>query len=360
MDTVAPKRKIRRKVVVRRKRPIDPVVRVARTLLEAGGEVMVFTGAGVSEESGVPTYRDPGGIWESFDQKEVGHINGFLKNPLMCWRFEFELWKLLASVKPNTAHLCLASLEAQGLVNGVITQNVDGLHQNAGSSVVHELHGNEMRGICLRKTCKQTYTAVEVFKNLGWVGETGEICHENVPPCPGKQPKIKKTQKKAPSSDSSSDSTSDATNLSSSVSDTSSESSVDYQSMLQLPARKIAHEGAPKCMECDGVLKPDAIYFGEALKNSVKKSCFTLSETSRCALVIGSSCIVSPANKLPLLVKSKGGTIVEINPNKTLMTPHAVIHLEGKAGEVLPIITVTVLSMVAAKAAALAVLAGCI
>eukprot|EP01059_Diplonema_ambulator_P013450 TRINITY_DN23969_c0_g1_i2.p1 TRINITY_DN23969_c0_g1~~TRINITY_DN23969_c0_g1_i2.p1 ORF type:complete len:401 (+),score=82.86 TRINITY_DN23969_c0_g1_i2:99-1205(+) len=345
-----PKKKIRRKLV-KRKKVVDPVVRVANAVLGAEGKMMVFTGAGVSEESGVPTYRDPGGIWEMFDQKAVGHINGFLGNPLQCWRFEFELWKLLRTVKPNKAHYCVAEMERWGFVHGVVTQNVDGLHQLAGSENVHELHGNEMRGVCLRRTCKRTYTAVEIFKGLGWVDDGLNIIEENVPPCPGKG---KHGKKRRGDSDSSG---SDASNISSDVSDTSSESSVDYEEMLEHPSRVEAFKSAPKCPSCEGVLKPDAIYFGEALNNNVKKNCITLSNNSLCAMVIGSSCIVSPANKLPLIVKSKGGTIIEVNPNTTIMTPHSLLHLEGRAGEVLPIITVTVLTISSAQAAVLAILA---
>ena len=346
------------------------VKRAARYMLAAGGDVMVFTGAGVSAESGIPTYRDPGGIWERYDQKAVGHIKGFIGSPQLCWRFEFDLWQLLKNVGPNSAHRGLAELEEAGIVSGVITQNVDGLHQSGGSKVVHELHGNEMRGICLRKTCRKTLDAIKVFQLLGWLDEDKQVLEDNVPepPAPPKKAKAKTQKKQADDSDDASDCSSSvsvastssaATNLTStpSSSGSSSSSSVDYQAHMDLPDRKVAKANAPRCPDCDGVIKPDAIYFGEELKKSVKKDCFALSRKSKSCLVIGSSCIVSPANKLPLLVRAQGGTIVEVNPKKTLMTPHTALHLKGSATDYVSDIVKVSRALVAARVAALAIIA---
>ena len=122
----------------------------AEWLVAARGTVVVSTGAGVSAESGIPTYRDEGGLWELYDQMEVSHIKGFARDPAKCWRFELELHQVLKHCGPNAAHVALAGLEAAGVVKTVVTQNVDGLHIAAGSQDVIELHGSETRGICMR------------------------------------------------------------------------------------------------------------------------------------------------------------------------------------------------------------------
>ena len=351
------------------------IVTSAAAILASKGEVMVFTGAGVSAESGVPTYRDPGGIWESYDQKAVGHISGFCSNPLLCWRFEFELWKLLRSVDANPAHHSLAELERRGFVSGVITQNVDGLHQLAGSSVVHELHGNEMRGICLNKKCRKTYTSVEIFQMLRWVDPSLNIIEANVPEPPNKKSKQKLTPLSDASSssddgspqsdddtasDSDASSSGDASCLSTTPSSSSSDSdsaSRDYQAIMEKSERRAAREAAPKCPTCSGVLKPDAIYFGEELDRHVRRRCIDLSKASKLCIVVGSSCIVAPANKLPLMVRANGGHIIEVNPKPSLMTRHAYIHHDYAAGEVLPLVLISVSALAAAEAAAYCVAA---
>merc|ERR1719310_2505503 len=96
--------------------------------LIVGAKVVAFTGAGVSAESGVPTYRDPGGLWRHYDMKKVSHLSSFKADPIACWRFEFELYRLLLNVSPNDGHRALAELEDLGVIDGVVTQNVEGLH----------------------------------------------------------------------------------------------------------------------------------------------------------------------------------------------------------------------------------------
>ncbi|CAD7923384.1 unnamed protein product [Amoebophrya sp. A120] len=127
---------------------------------------MAFTGAGISAESGVPTYRDPGGLWSFYDPEEVSSIKGFALDPRKVWAFEFEFFKLLAQVHPNPAHEALANMKFR-----IVTQNVDGLHQEAGSETVVEVHGSEVRAICLR--CKKTTDMSEVVRTMQ---ERGSLC----------------------------------------------------------------------------------------------------------------------------------------------------------------------------------------
>lgn len=111
--------------------------------------LLVLTGAGVSAESGIPTFRDAGGLWEGKDVREVATWDGFAADPLRVWRFYSERRRAMADVAPNAAHRALAALEARlGDRFLLATQNIDGLHQAAGSQRVVELHGNLMRSRC--------------------------------------------------------------------------------------------------------------------------------------------------------------------------------------------------------------------
>ena len=109
---------------------------------------VVLTGAGVSTESGIPDFRSATGIWASYDPYEVASIDGFRRDPERVWEFYGRRLDVLAEAQPNPAHLALADLEARGLVQAVITQNVDGLHGRAGSCDVIEVHGSIATASC--------------------------------------------------------------------------------------------------------------------------------------------------------------------------------------------------------------------
>jgi NAD-dependent deacetylase len=118
-------------------------------LLRPGRRAAALTGAGISVESGIPDFRSPGGLWSRFDPLEYAHIAAFRRNPAKVWVLIRELDETIANARPNPAHLALAELEARGLLAGVITQNVDNLHQAGGSVNVIEYHGNAHRFVCL-------------------------------------------------------------------------------------------------------------------------------------------------------------------------------------------------------------------
>ncbi len=110
---------------------------------------VALTGAGISVPSGIPDFRSPGGLWDRYDLAEYGTLGAFTANPEKVWKLLSELEKTVAGAAPNPAHLALAKLERLEVLHGVITQNVDGLHQEAGSACVVELHGNCRRLHCL-------------------------------------------------------------------------------------------------------------------------------------------------------------------------------------------------------------------
>jgi NAD-dependent deacetylase len=120
----------------------------AASLLARSRYAVVLTGAGISVESGIPDFRSAGGLWSRFDPMEYGHIDSFRSHPGRVWKMLLEMDRLLSSAAPNPAHLALAELERRGRVHCVITQNVDSLHQRAGSRNVIEFHGNGRKLRC--------------------------------------------------------------------------------------------------------------------------------------------------------------------------------------------------------------------
>jgi len=117
-------------------------------LLIANQPCVALTGAGVSTESGIPDFRSPTGVWAEYDPYEVASIEGFRRDPARVWEFYGRRLDLLSEAQPNAAHRALAELEARGLVQAVITQNVDGLHGQAGSRDVIEVHGTIATASC--------------------------------------------------------------------------------------------------------------------------------------------------------------------------------------------------------------------
>ena len=118
-------------------------------LLRERQPCVVLTGAGISTESGIPDFRSAGGIWERYDPYEVGHIDALSRDPARVWEFYALRLDALAQAEPNAGHHALAQLEEHGWIRAIVTQNVDGLHQRAGSRDVVEVHGSLREAECL-------------------------------------------------------------------------------------------------------------------------------------------------------------------------------------------------------------------
>jgi NAD-dependent deacetylase len=240
---------------------MDDYRRVA-DLIREHGNVVAFTGSGISVESGIPTFRGGQGLWEKYDPMEYAHIDAFRRNPEKVWNMLREMANVIFAANPSPAHRALAELENRGLLNAVITQNVDGLHQTAGSRNVIEYHGNHRRLVC--------------------VGCSGKI---------------------------------------------------DF---TESEARQIPY---PICERCLAPLKPDVVFFGEAIP--MVEMVRANEEARRCKVmfVIGTSGVVYPAADLPFLAKSSGATIVEINLEETPFTSSiSNFFFAGSASTVLPAI----------------------
>jgi NAD-dependent deacetylase len=130
-------------------------------LIREAGSVVALTGAGISVPSGIPDFRSPGtGLWEKVNPMEVAHIDVFRRDPERFWQFYGERFQTLERKQPNPAHQALATLEREGLLEAVITQNIDQLHSRAGSRELIEVHGTIAHSSCL--SCGTRYPLAEV------------------------------------------------------------------------------------------------------------------------------------------------------------------------------------------------------
>ena len=153
---------------------IELIQRVAELLVHAR-HAIALTGAGISTPSGIPDFRTQGsGLWSNYDPMKVATVNAFRQRPHEFYEWIRPLVQCMRAAGPNAAHLALAELEAAGIIKTLITQNIDGLHQRAGSQAVIELHGNTRTAACIR-----CYT---VYATTGFIEEA--IDRSEIPYCP--------------------------------------------------------------------------------------------------------------------------------------------------------------------------------
>lgn len=145
-------------------------------MIQESIQVVALTGAGISVESGIPDFRSPGGLWTKYDPLLYGTYESFVNHPERFWEMAKELNPLLEEAEPNPAHYALAELERLGKCRAVITQNIDHLHQRAGSSDVLELHGTHRTGHC---TACQRVFSLEEMKELSCGGDKVACCPQD-------------------------------------------------------------------------------------------------------------------------------------------------------------------------------------
>jgi len=141
----------------------------ARVLIHKANRIVAFSGAGISTEAGIPDFRGKGGLWEDQKLMELMSAGGFRRDPVAFYRASLQTLPNIHRAEPTAAHRLVARLEAQGKLSAVVTQNIDGLHQAAGSQTVYEIHGNFRTGRCV--DCRAAYEMAAFYDRI----ERGEI-----------------------------------------------------------------------------------------------------------------------------------------------------------------------------------------
>ncbi|MGH9935453.1 MAG: SIR2 family NAD-dependent protein deacylase, partial [Blastocatellia bacterium] len=160
----------------------EQAIERARALIRESNRIVAFSGAGISTEAGIPDFRSKGGLWEDRKLMELMSAGGFRRDPAAFYRASLQTLPDIHRAEPTAAHRLVAQLEAQGKLSAVVTQNIDGLHQAAGSQTVHEIHGNFRAGHCVN--CLAAYQMADFYDRI----ERGEI---ELPLCPECQSPIK-------------------------------------------------------------------------------------------------------------------------------------------------------------------------
>ena len=210
-----------------------------RDALKDAEKIVFVTGAGISQESGIPTFRGKDGLWRNYDAMQLATIDAFYDNPKLVWEWYTERRANIFEAKPNPGHDAISELEKHCKCV-ILTQNIDGLHQRAGSSDVYELHGSIVRIKCT--VCDYVDDITGTFDVL-----------------------------------------------------------------------------PPKC-KCGEILRPDVVWFGEALPQDVWEKAIVHASTCDAMIIAGTSLVVSPANTLPMYAKQNGATLIEVNPEETVMS----------------------------------------
>ncbi len=240
---------------------IERDIERAAEFLARSSQITAFTGAGISSESGVPTFRGKDGLWRQYRAETLATPEAFERDPALVWQWYDWRRGLIATVSPNPGHEVLADWGKRLPRFTIITQNIDGLHEKAGSSNIVELHGNIWKLRCTRE---------------------GTVTGATETPLP------------------------------------------------RIP---------PVCPQCQALLRPHVVWFGESLDPAVLSEAFRLSSGSEVMLVIGTSALVYPAASLPTVASEAGAKIIEINPDPTPLSSSADISLRGKSGEILPLLS---------------------
>lgn len=245
--------------------------------------MLVLTGAGVSAESGIPTFRDAQtGLWARYRPEDLATPEAFRRDPRTVWSWYAWRRSLVTTVQPNAAHYALARLEGQVPEYTLVTQNVDGLHHRAGSGNLVEIHGSILRVRCFNRCVTYTVGDNSAEARRVFAGDAG------------------------------------GADTDSAAGDRSVE--------------------VPRCPVCGDYLRPDVVWFGENLPEEALEKAFHAAESADLCLVIGTSSVVYPAAMLPEIALQAGAGVVEINPEETPFSALATVSIRGTAGEVVPAI----------------------
>ncbi|CAH8587415.1 unnamed protein product [Schistosoma bovis] len=260
-----------------------------RSVLSKSRNVLVLTGAGISAESHVPTFRGSGGLWRNFSSQDLATPDAFHSNPGLVWEFYHYRREVVRRRCPNAGHIALAHAEKQYTECGrsffVITQNVDGLHAKAGSVNVLELHGNLYKTRCLK--CSDIRVNFDSPICAALLGRGSPII-EIIPYEP-------------------------------------------------IPASQL-----PRCQNlinsniCGGLLRPHVVWFGENFEPHILSRADEIVQKADVCLVVGTSSVVYPAASFAPSLANRGIPVAEINVEVTPATHLLQYHFQGKSGDILP------------------------
>lgn len=250
--------------------------------------VLALTGAGLSTASGIPGYRDKDGVRRGRTPIQGPEFRRSEAVRRRYWARSMVGWPTMSQAKPNAGHLAMAELEAAGHLHGVITQNVDGLHQRAGSRLLIELHGNLHHVVCLE--CQARYSRAGLQPQLE--RDNPDLARVLARPLP------------------------------------------DGDAAVEPDA--LEDFRAPACTACGGVLMPDVVFFGDNVPPAHTAQALAQMEAADALLVVGSSLMVFSGYRFCRMAAASGKPIAAINAGKTRADDLIALKLELPAQEVLP------------------------
>jgi NAD-dependent SIR2 family protein deacetylase len=254
----------------------------------ASGGVLILSGAGLSTESGIPDYRGPTGLARRATPMTYQTFTGSAAARRTYWARSYVGWRHIARAVPNPGHHAVAELSRRGLLTGIVTQNVDGLHQAAGASEVTELHGSLHRAVCL--SCGQRTSRAELDRRLtaanpGWDAESATLVNP------------------------------------------------DGDAVLTAEATESFQ--VVDCSSCQGVLKPDVVFFGENVPRARAEACYALVERASALLVLGSSLTVMSGLRYVRHAAGLNRPVVIVNQGPTRGDAYATATLDAPLGQTL-------------------------
>lgn len=238
--------------------------------LRSAQHVIVFTGAGVSVESGIPSFRDDQtGLWTRYVAQTMATAEGFLSDPELSWGWHEWLRAQVMKAQPNPAHMAIAEMARRVPRLTLITQNIDDLHERAGSQGPLHVHGSMFKFRCI--DCDQPYV---------------------MPPG------------------------------------------------IPQGAAEGVRMTPPRCPECDGLIRPGVVWFGDLIPAEPWEAAMSATEREACDVFfsVGASLAIYPVAELPFESARQGATVVQINPEPTKLDEYATCNLRGAVGIILPLL----------------------
>ncbi len=252
---------------------LDEQVEQAAQIVAQSSYLIALVGAGMSKESGIPTFRGGDGLWDKHGEPPMDGYQRFLADPAAWWAERLsqqqqggELAQAIEEAKPNPGHVALAEMERAGYLKHIITQNIDNLHQEAGSTAMTEIHGNRTKMRCIE--CSNRWPREEFVTDPSTLLRAGEI--------------------------------------------------------------------PPRCPDCEGLVKSDTVMFGEPIPQDALESCYREAQRADAVLLLGTSAVVYPAAEFPAIAYRRGAKLIEVNPQETPLSDICSAVLRAPSGEALP------------------------